>query len=156
MSVRAATAQDLPGIKALLQRCELPTADLEQAHIAFWVEERDGDVTGVIGLQRFDAVALLRSLAVDASLRGQGVGAGLVSLLEAEAQAQGVEQLVLLTQTAQAFFARRGYGVIARDAAPAAVRETEEFRSLCPASAVCMTNDQKSKVGPARAGIVRP
>ena len=50
MSVRAATASDLAGIKALLQRSALPTADLEQAHIAFGVEERAGEVIGVIGL----------------------------------------------------------------------------------------------------------
>jgi N-acetylglutamate synthase-like GNAT family acetyltransferase len=149
MSMRAAAAQDLPGIKALLQRSASPTADLEQAHIAFWVEERDGELTGAIGLQRFDTVSLLRSLAVDASRRGQGTGAELVRLLEARAQAQGVEQLVLLTQTAQAFFARRGYGVIAGDAAPAAVRGTEEFRSLCPASAVCMAKVLVTRNAPA-------
>jgi len=138
MNIRAATAQDLPNIKALLQRCELPTADLEGARVAFLVDERDGRVTGAIGLQRFERVALLRSLAVDASSRGVGTGAGLVALLEAEARDQAIDELILLTQTAQAFFARRGYRVIDREAAPPAVLQAEEFRTLCPASAVCM------------------
>jgi len=138
MSIRAATTQDLPSIKALLQRYELPTADLDDAHVAFLVDEHDGQVTGAIGLQRFERVALLRSLAVHASQRGTGAGGGLVLLLEAEARQNGVDELILLTQTAQAFFAKRGYRVIAREAAPAAVLQTEEFRSLCPASAVCM------------------
>ena len=52
---------------------------------------------------------------------------------------QGIGQLVLLTQTAEQFFARRGYAVIAREAAPAAVQHSAEFRSICPASATCMT-----------------
>jgi len=138
MGIRAATAQDLPNIQALLQRCELPTADLAEARIAFLVDERDGEIAGAIGLQRFERVALLRSLAVDAARRGEGAGGELVTLLEAEAREQGIDELVLLTQTAQAFFARRGYRVIDREAAPAAVLQTEEFRSLCPASAVCM------------------
>jgi len=138
MDIRAATAQDLPNIQALLQRCELPTADLAEARIAFLVDERDGEIAGAIGLQRFERVALLRSLAVDAARRGEGAGGELVTLLEAEAREQGIDELILLTQTAQAFFARRGYRVIDREAAPAAVLQTEEFRSLCPASAVCM------------------
>jgi amino-acid N-acetyltransferase len=50
-----------------------------------------------------------------------------------------VMQLVLLTQTAQSFFERLGYGVIDRALSPEAVRTSAEFRSLCPASAVCMT-----------------
>jgi hypothetical protein len=33
----------------------------------------------------------------------------------------------------------RGYAVIARDAAPPAIRAAREFADLCPASAVCMT-----------------
>lgn len=138
MSIRTATAQDLPNIKALLQRCELPTADLDEACVAFLVAERDGQVTGAIGLQRFDRVALLRSLAVDAAHRGNGTAAALVTLLENEARQQEIDELILLTQTARQFFSRRGYSVIGRETAPPAVRQAQEFRSLCPASATCM------------------
>ena len=45
---------------------------------------------------------------------------------------------MLLTTTAASFFAKRGYRPLARDEAPAAVRATAEFRSICPASATCM------------------
>jgi amino-acid N-acetyltransferase len=38
----------------------------------------------------------------------------------------------------EGFFARRGYHKVGRDAVPAAIKETVEFQSLCPASAVCM------------------
>ena len=50
----------------------------------------------------------------------------------------GLNELVLLTQTAKAFFEQQGYHVIARQDASPAVRMSEEFRSLCPDSAVCM------------------
>jgi N-acetylglutamate synthase-like GNAT family acetyltransferase len=45
---------------------------------------------------------------------------------------------VLLTQTARDFFAHLGYRVIDRSEAPEEVQGSEEFRSLCPASATCM------------------
>ena len=45
---------------------------------------------------------------------------------------------MLLTQTARDFFAHLGYRVIERTEAPEEVQGSEEFRSLCPASAICM------------------
>ena len=54
------------------------------------------------------------------------------------ALALGVHELVLLTTTAAPFFARRGYQIIDRLDAPAGVQRSEEFRGLCPASAICM------------------
>jgi amino-acid N-acetyltransferase len=51
----------------------------------------------------------------------------------------GIRRLVLLTETAASFFERLGYAVIDRQSVGAAVKESAEFRSLCPASAVCMT-----------------
>lgn len=58
--------------------------------------------------------------------------------LERLARAARIDRLVLLTQTAADFFARQGYRVMERDAAPQEVQASEEFRSLCPSSAVCM------------------
>jgi amino-acid N-acetyltransferase len=50
-----------------------------------------------------------------------------------------VKELVLLTQSAALFFQRQGYRVVERSGVPRAVQMSEEFRSLCPASATCMT-----------------
>jgi amino-acid N-acetyltransferase len=47
--------------------------------------------------------------------------------------------LVLLTQTAEPFFARLGYSVVDRVYVPDEVKASAEFRSLCPAAATCMT-----------------
>jgi amino-acid N-acetyltransferase len=71
--------------------------------------------------------------------RNRGLGLRLVRRLELEAEASGLKCLVLLTQTAESFFARLGYSLIDRAAAPDSVKASAEFRSLCPASAVCMT-----------------
>jgi amino-acid N-acetyltransferase len=68
-----------------------------------------------------------------------GLGHALVTRLERDALADGVERLILLTDTAEAFFRRLDYEVIDRRYAPEEIKESAEFRSLCPATAVCMT-----------------
>lgn len=136
--VRAADGGDRAALRALLAASALPVADLDGAAIEFLVAADDDIVVGVVGLERFDDTALLRSLAVRADRRGSGLGDALVRAAEGLARAQGVTRLVLLTQTAAEFFGARGYAVIDRACAPAAVQQSAEFRSLCPASATCM------------------
>ncbi len=127
-------------VHALLAEASLPVEDLDDAAVDFIVATDGGlDATGAIGLQTFGDVGLLRSLVVRADARGDGLGGRLVDALEAHARQRGLHQLVLLTQTAAPFFAARHYDVIERNAAPASVQGSAEFRSLCPASATCMT-----------------
>ncbi|RDZ28943.1 arsenic resistance N-acetyltransferase ArsN2 [Lysobacter silvisoli] len=138
MRLRAPRDGELVQVRALLAAAALPTADLDDAAVRFTVADCDDALVGVIGLQAFGASGLLRSLAVRADARGHGLGNALVGSLEAQARVSGLRELVLLTETAQAYFAARGYRLIDRQAAPAAVLASAEFRSLCPASAVCM------------------
>jgi protein-tyrosine-phosphatase len=95
-------------------------------------------VTGVIGVEIHGNAGLLRSLAVTQDRRGTGIGAELVEQLERACREQGIGELVLLTQTAEPFFARRGYIRAERTDVSAPIRTSAEFRSLCPASATCM------------------
>jgi len=104
-----------------------------------WVLLAEESLIGVVGMERFGARALLRSLAVAPSYRQRGMGHQLVARLEREAQADGVEQLVLLTETAEKFFSASGYEVIDRRHVAEEIKQSAEFRSLCPASAVCMS-----------------
>lgn len=135
---RATSAADLSAIRALLASAGLPTSDLASAQPEF-LAIRDGDDLIAAGaLQRFGASALLRSVVVSPQRQGKGLGASIVLALEHAAQEAKIERLILLTQTAAAFFARHGYRVIERSEAPADVQGTEEFRSLCPSSATCM------------------
>ncbi len=90
-------------------------------------------------MERFGAAGLLRSIAVAPDRRGAGIGPMIVGYLEERARTSGFSELVLLTQTAKDFFEWQGYRVIERTQAPASVQHSEEFRSLCPSSAFCMT-----------------
>ncbi len=93
---------------------------------------------GVVGLECFGPVGLIRSLAVSSGARGRGLGRALVSAIEADARAAGVAELYLLTTTAEGFFSKLGYVRIARDDAPLAIASTTQFSALCPSSAVVM------------------
>ena len=137
-SVTPATGRDLIPIRGLLERCGLPTSDLESARPEFVVIRQDGEVIGAGALQRCGASALLRSVVVAPGHRGSGLGQAVVTELERLARAAQITRLVLLTQTAGEFFARQGYRVIARSSAPEEMQSSEEFRSLCPSSAICM------------------
>ena len=133
-----ASALDLMAIRALLERCGLPTSDLDSARPEFAVIRQDGQVVAAGALQRFGSSALLRSVVVTPDRRGSGLGRNVVSELERLARAAHISQLFLLTQTAADFFARQGYRVVERSSAPKDVQGSEEFRSLCPSSAICM------------------
>ena len=139
MELRSSRDSEFASIRTLLQDSGLPTEDLDDAAIEFIVACEQGQPVGVVGLQVFEDAGLLRSLAVQPSARNTGAGAALVRALESRAQSAGLRQLVLLTQTAERFFTKHGYGVIARDAAPAPVQHSTEFRSICPSTATCMS-----------------
>lgn len=138
LQLRAADSRDMPGICLLLEGNGLPTSDLASSRPEFVVAQEGAELIGAGALERFGAVALLRSVVVAADRRGTGLGQRIVRELEQRARASGIEELVLLTQTATPFFARHGYRVIERVAAASAVQASEEFRSLCPVSSVCM------------------
>ena len=137
--LQTATAEDAESIRILLERAGLPTSDLTSSKPEFIVAYEDAGLIGAGALQRFETIALLRSVAVASSQRGGGIGRLIVQELERLARAANVAQLVLLTQTAQRFFGHQGYRAIERQSVPQAVQASEEFRSLCPTSATCMS-----------------
>ncbi|MGH8289900.1 MAG: arsenic resistance N-acetyltransferase ArsN2 [Steroidobacteraceae bacterium] len=140
-TVRIATPADAQAIRDLLERSQLPTGDLTSARPEFVVACEGERVIGTGALERFGNTALLRSVAVERQWRGSAVGRLIVEELERRARAAGVSELILLTVTAREFFERLGYDAKDRAQAPPAVLDSAEFRSLCPASAVCMAKD---------------
>jgi len=138
LKLRSADSQDLDEVCALLERNGLPTSDLAHSRPEFVVAHDGAELIGAGALERFGTVALLRSLVVAADRRGTGLGRRIVRELERRASASGVRELVLLTQSAAPFFQQHGYRVVERGEVGAAVRASEEFRSLCPASSICM------------------
>ena len=130
----------MPAVVALLKRAGLPVADLTSiAGLQLWVLEGTDGVVGAIAMERCGSQALLRSLAVAPEYRNCGFGRELVARLEEAARTDELTQLVLLTQTAETFFRSLGYEVTDRNEVSDTLKQSAEFRSLCPASAVCMS-----------------
>jgi len=135
--LRPARAEDFELAKRLLASSGLPVDDLTPGHLAFAVTE-SGRVIGVIGVETLDDTGLLRSLAVAPEARGRAVGEALVEALERDCRGRGIGSLWLLTTDADQYFSRLGYSARDRSQAPAVVRGTAQFSTLCPASAVLM------------------
>lgn len=136
--LRQADDDSLSYVETLLERNDLPSQDVRSKPGCFYVGYDGDDPVGVGGVEVHGTDGLLRSVVVDRSSRGAGVGTATCQALETEARAEGVETLYLLTTTAPQFFAALGYVEIDRDGAPEAIRETTEFDDLCPATATCM------------------
>ena len=141
--VRDAKQNDWQDVRQLLDEAELPIADLGPEHLVdFLVAERSGtdriETLGIVGLQLFKQVGLLRSLVVSQGDRKSGLGRRLVSAVEAKACYAGVKDLWLLTIDAEQYFENLGYKMMSRESAPDSIRNTEEFSGLCPDGAYLM------------------
>jgi amino-acid N-acetyltransferase len=138
-TLRQANTGDWKVIEALLLESGLPVDDLDPEKVSgFLVAEDESEIVGLIGLQLHDRIGLLRSLVVSKPARSLGLGGKLVGALESAAQVAGVTELWLLTTDAQRFFERHGFEIVAREAVPASIQQTEEFSSLCPGTAFLM------------------
>jgi len=139
MRIRNATNEDLPAVEKLLSASDLPIAGVRDNFSSFLVAEKDGRIAGVIGLEEFGSVALLRSAVVSPEHRGSGIGRRLVERLLEGAEVAGIEELYLLTTTADKYFPRFGFAQTTRSAVPDAVKASAEFHGACPETAVVMT-----------------
>jgi len=138
-AIERARRTDLANIRWLLNLEGLPSADITEDSLEHFLVYRDAiGIAGVVGLERFDDVALLRSLVVaDGHLR-QGLGRRLVTAAENLARELGASAIYLLTTTAELYFESLGFRHMKRENAPPAIAHCSEFQSLCPSSAVLM------------------
>ena len=136
----APTAADLPVVVALLEAARLPTAGVADhfPHAYAVIRPRAG-VIAVAGLERYGDAGLLRSVAVEVGARGRGLGRALVHDRIEAGRRSGLAAIYLLTTTAPEFFRALGFSNIDRSLAPDSVRAAPEFRTICPASATCLT-----------------
>ena len=138
MRIRNATELDLPSVEQLLSASDLPLDGVRESFSSFIVAEEAGEIAGAIGLEEFGSAALLRSAVVSSEHRGNGVGSRLVQQLLEQADAAGIEEVYLLTTTAEKYFPRFGFNRTARSAVPDAVKASAEFQGACPDTAVVM------------------
>lgn len=126
-------------VKALVSSSGLPVSDLdERPQLRLFGVRLKGKIIGLVGIEVYETVGLLRSLAVDPEFRHSGYARALVIHAETWAAQHQVEKLYLLTTTAADFFAHLGYKEVSRVEAPKAIAQTTQFVGLCPSSATFM------------------
>ena len=86
----------------------------------FWVAEVEGQIKGMVGIQRRDErEAELRRMSVDRDARRQGIGWALLETTESFCREQGYQQIrlttVTLLQPAIAMYVRFGYRLTGED-----------------------------------------
>ncbi|MBB3644063.1 N-acetylglutamate synthase-like GNAT family acetyltransferase [Rhizobium sp. BK619] len=125
-------------LRAALQAARLPTGDLdEDGRSLFRFADRNATI-GYGGLEHYGDCALLRSLVVLPQQRGHGYGEAITRRLLAQAARDGARMVYLLTDSATSFFERLGFAKVDRATAPAAILQTRQVTSLCPAAAALL------------------
>lgn len=131
--------RDEIALSILLQTCDLSTEDVTPEMLEHFLTAHVGNhLVGAAGLEVYGETGLLRSVAVDEPHRGTGLGKRLVEAMEERAKDEGVQELYLLTSTAEGFFAGLGYKSVSRENAPAAIAATAQFSALCPTNSRLM------------------
>jgi len=150
MNIRKARGSDLHAVEQLLVSSKLPLDGVRDHFEDFIVAEDSDGIEGAVGFEKYDSVALLRSAVVAPDYRGSGVGRQLVEHVIERAQEAGVDELYLLTTTAENYFPRFGFMRTTRAAVPEELKSSAEFRGACPDTAVVMK--RRLGVGTAKGG----
>jgi amino-acid N-acetyltransferase len=125
-------------VQALLKKSKLPFEDIDKHFHNFVCAFRNNSVIGVIGIEEYGTIALLRSFAVDETCRNKGIGLLLLNKLVDISKKKNIKEMYLLTTTARDYFSKHGFTKIDRNVLPPEIKATGEFNSLCPVSAICM------------------
>jgi len=121
---------DVRAILDLVGAVHLPPEGIEETSAYFWVAREAGRIVGTVGLEVYDDLALLRSLAVTPARQHTGLGRALTETALAYLTTRQFRAVYLLTTTAEAFFARYGFRLLARDEVPASVQRSVEFQGI--------------------------
>ena len=148
MRILNVTEQNRGEIIDLLKSQKLPVEDLPVVLTDFYAAFESNELVGVIGIERYSQHGLLRSMVVHPDYRNKGIAEALVSHLEQQARVSGITEMYLLTETADKYFARKGYTAINRNAVPDELKASSEFSHVCPVSAVVMKKQLSNEIEP--------
>jgi amino-acid N-acetyltransferase len=139
ISYRQATEKDSVAIRSLLESQKLPTETVGTTTTEFYLAVDKESIVGVAGFEYYGEDALLRSVAVHTSLQKKQFGSQLVDWMLSLAKQKGMKRIVLLTETASRFFAKKGFVIVERSVIfNEAMKKSSQFCGGCCSSAACM------------------
>jgi amino-acid N-acetyltransferase len=136
--IERASDPDGPSILQLLRDAALPVDGLIGHRNTAFVAREGAAIVGCAALEIYREGALLRSVVVAPAARGRGLGQRLTEATITLAQSLGTPAVYLLTTTADSYFPRFGFVRTTREQVPESVKQSIEFRSACPATAIVM------------------
>jgi len=130
VSIRAAQAEDVARITALIEEAHLPPLFIDTFLAGFVLAERAGEMLGCGGLERYADAGVIRSVVVEPRAQGLGIGRQLSERLIAAASETGARELYLFTQDASDFWAHLGFADVRLDEWSAAPRACWQYQFI--------------------------
>lgn len=164
-----ASAEDVASIKEMLVKANLPVEDLPGDLQHFFVAKENEKIIGAAGIEIYGNSALLRSVVSDPQYRNTGIATQLITALFDYAKVKEIDEIYLLTETAESYFTNRGFIKIRREYVPEEIKQSSEFTHICPSTAavmkktvmpkkkvlfVCIENSNRSQMSQAFAKIL--
>jgi amino-acid N-acetyltransferase len=139
LTYRRATEDDTVAIRSLLESQRLPTETVGTTKTDFYLAVENDTIDGVAGFEYYGEDVLLRSVAVPAPLQKKHIGSELVEWMISLAKQKGLKRIVLLTETASKFFAKKGFRTVERSfIVNDVMKQSSQFSGGCCSSAACM------------------
>lgn len=136
--LRSARFSDRASLCQFLQAVDLPVEDLPESLDHFFVMTNETILIGSAGVEPYGSVGLLRSVAIAPDYRKSQLGKRLIDAIDVHARLNGIQELYLITTTADGYFSKLGYSTVVRTAVPPAIAATQQFSGICPSSARVM------------------
>ena len=138
ITIELAEKDNLSLLQSILKQNDLPTDDIYNNSIRFFVARENDRILGLVGLEVHKPFGLLRSLVVLNEFKNKQIGKKLVEYLMTVSKSEEIKELYLLTTTADKYFSKFGFIQVEREQVPDSIKQTEEFKSICPDSAEVM------------------
>ena len=118
--------ENIAEVVGFLEANNLPAQDIQanDSNVDLFQIKHQNRVIGTIGLEMYETVALLRSLAVEQSERNSWIGKKLVDHAEEMAKKRSVREPYLITDATPEYFGNLGYNKIKRSQAPEEIQKT--------------------------------
>lgn len=133
--ISSAGNQDLDSIKSLLQSVGLPTEGIESHISHFHKVIQNKKLIAVVGLEIYEDIGLIRSLAVNIEYQKKGIGSILIHKIENYSTQNKLNTLYLFTDTADKLFVKLGYQYISINEIDSKLKKSKEF-TICSSSTV--------------------
>ena len=128
----------LEQVRLLLKNLDLVYEEVDSHFDNFIVAVKDEQVIGCAGLEVYNRIALLRSVAVDPKYQRLRIGHQLIQNILEKAENEGLKDLYLLTDTAVDFFKKFDFVVISRELVDEKIKQSYEYSEACPDTAYVM------------------